>query len=153
MADKSEQEPENTAARVALWRAIHVQQDPPPQPGPQAWKRKRLEELGFGVPSHLHLVPVDFEAGQSWLQLIAAEGFAANKPAVVASTGVSMYLSKEAVSATLREVAGLAQCTTLVMSFMLPIDQAEAEVRASISNRPDGMRLPNNSEELLVART
>jgi O-methyltransferase involved in polyketide biosynthesis len=91
--------------------------------------------------------------------------------------------------------------STLVMSFMLPIDQAEAEVRASIkqaeagarangtpwisfftpdeiqdlarragfkqvehvsaaalsqryfSGRPDGMRLPNNSEELLVART
>jgi methyltransferase (TIGR00027 family) len=32
------------------------------QPGPQAWKRQRLDALGYGVPQHLHLVPVDFEA-------------------------------------------------------------------------------------------
>ena len=42
------------------------------QPGPQAWKRQRLLELGFGVPDWLRLVPVDFEAsgscpgGSSW---------------------------------------------------------------------------------------
>ena len=36
------------------------------QPGPQAWKRQRLIELGFGVPEWLRLVPVDFEAGGSW---------------------------------------------------------------------------------------
>jgi methyltransferase (TIGR00027 family) len=35
------------------------------QPGPQAWKRRRLVELGFGVPEWLKLVPVDFEAGES----------------------------------------------------------------------------------------
>src|SRR6478735_1685653 len=136
-------EPENTAVRVALWRALHVQADAPPhvfvdevglklvapeagwqsrpdmspftqpfrasivararfvedlvveraargveqyvilgagldtfaqrraelaarvrvfeidQPGPQEWKRQRLVELGFGIPSFLELVPVD----------------------------------------------------------------------------------------------
>ena len=31
------------------------------QPGPQAWKRQRLVELGFGIPPWLRLVPVDFE--------------------------------------------------------------------------------------------
>src|SRR5216683_6329571 len=31
------------------------------QPGPQAWKRERLLELGFGIPEWLRLVPVDFE--------------------------------------------------------------------------------------------
>jgi O-methyltransferase involved in polyketide biosynthesis len=35
------------------------------QPGPQAWKRQRLIELGLGIPSFLRLVPVDFEAGGS----------------------------------------------------------------------------------------
>src|SRR5574337_2034931 len=34
------------------------------QPGPQQWKRRRLVELGFGIPPFLHLVPVDFEAGK-----------------------------------------------------------------------------------------
>src|ERR1700741_3191758 len=38
------------------------------RPGPQAWKRQRLVELGFGVPDWLRLVPVDFEAGEAWWQ-------------------------------------------------------------------------------------
>jgi hypothetical protein len=33
---------------------------------PQAWKRQRLIELGYGIPEWLRLVPVDFEVGQSW---------------------------------------------------------------------------------------
>ena len=74
------------------------------QPGPQAWKRQRLIELGFGVPEWLRLVPVDFEAGGSWWERLAAAGFDAGQPAVVASTGVSMYLTKEAIMATLHQV-------------------------------------------------
>ena len=31
------------------------------RPGPQAWKQRRLRELGFGVPEWLRLVAVDFE--------------------------------------------------------------------------------------------
>jgi methyltransferase (TIGR00027 family) len=285
MADKHLPQPENTAARVALWRALHVEADAPPhvfedtvglklvapddtwrnrpdmspftrpfrasilararfvedlvleqvergvaqyvilgagldtfaqrrselggrvtvfeidQPAPQEWKRGRLIELGFGVPSFLRLVPVDFEAGDDWWARLAAAGFTAQRPAVVASTGVSMYLTKEAILATLRQVATLAAGSTFVMSFMLPIEMADPELRPGIeraaagarasgtpfisffmpdemlalartagftnvehvsaaslaeryfSGRSDGLRPPNNSEELLVART
>src|SRR5581483_5701641 len=44
------------------------------QPGPQAWKRQRLMEMGYGVPEWLKLVPVDFEAGASWLVQLKAAG-------------------------------------------------------------------------------
>ena len=57
------------------------------QPGPQAWKRQRLVELGFGIPSFLRLVPVDFEAGDAWWSGWPASGFDSGRPAVVASTG------------------------------------------------------------------
>ncbi len=57
------------------------------QPGPQAWKRQRLIELGYGVPDWLRLVPVDFEAGDAWWQRIAAAGFDAGRPAVVVFDG------------------------------------------------------------------
>jgi O-methyltransferase involved in polyketide biosynthesis len=53
------------------------------QPGPQAWKRQRLIELGFGIPEWLRLVPVDFEAGGSWWEELAAAGFVPGPPAVV----------------------------------------------------------------------
>lgn len=171
------------------------------QPGPQAWKRERLIELGYGVPHWLRLVPVDFEAGDDWWQLLAAAGFDARQPAVVAAAGVSMYLTKEAIAAILRQVAALAPGSTLVMTFLLPLELADPEVRPGLqmaekgarasgtpflsfftpeemlqlardagvkgvrhvsaadlaqryfAGRTDGLRPPNNTEELLVATT
>lgn len=171
------------------------------RPGPQVWKRERLVELGFGVPSCLRLVPVDFEAGDAWWERLAGSGFDAGRPAVVASTGVSMYLTKDAISATLRQVAALAPGSTLAMTFLLPLELADPEVRPGLeravegaraggtpfisfftpeemlalareagfrhashvsasvlaeryfAGRTDGLRPPNNSEELLVAKT
>ena len=283
--EKSKREPDSTAVRVALWRALHVEVDPPPhviedevglklvapgegwrsradmspftrpfrasivararfiedlvaeqaargvgqyvilgagldtfaerrtelasrllifevdRAGPQAWKRQRLVDLGFGVPSFLRLVPVDFEAGETWWERVAEAGFDLDRPAVVASTGVSMYLTKDAIAATLRQVAALAPGSTLAMSFTLPIELADPDMRPALeraaegarasgtpfisfftpaemlalgreagfrdvqhvsaaalahryfSGRTDGLRPPNNSEELLLAMT
>ncbi|MCY1020063.1 class I SAM-dependent methyltransferase [Pyxidicoccus sp. MSG2] len=285
MADASPLVPENTAVRVALWRALHVLTDPAPhvfedtiglalvapdadwqkrpdmspftrpfrasilararfvedlleeqaargvvqyvilgagldtfaqrrpelasrlrvfevdQPVPQKWKHQRLVDLGFGVPSFLRLVPVDFEHGDAWLERLEAAGFDAKQPTLVASTGVSMYLTKDAIAATLRQIAALAPGSSLVMSFMLPLELADPDVRPGIeaaargarangtpfisfftpeemlalareagfrdvkhvsaaalaeryfAGRADGLRPPNNSEELLVATT
>jgi methyltransferase (TIGR00027 family) len=99
------------------------------QPGPQAWKRKRLFELGFGIPAWLHLVPVDFEAGGSWLDQLKTVGFDTDQPAIVASTGVTMYLTKDAIATTLQQVASLAPGSTLAMTFILPLEFAEPEER------------------------
>jgi methyltransferase (TIGR00027 family) len=284
MSDKQPLAPDSTAARTALWRALHVQVDAPPhvledeiglklvapdegwrqrpdmdpqftspfrasivararfiedlvveqagrgvgqyvilgagldtfaqrrpeiashlrifeidKPGTQAWKRQRLVELGYGVPEGLHLVPVDFETGDDWGQRLAVAGFDAGKPAVVVSTGVSMYLTKDAIMATLRQVAALAPGSTFAMTFLVPIELADPEVRPGLqmaekgarasgtpfisfftpeemlilaraagfkdvrhvsaaalaqryfAGRSDGLRPPNNSEELLVA--
>ena len=285
MTPDTESQPDDTAVRVALWRALHVEADPPPhvlkdtvglqlvapddawrsrgdmspftrpfrasivararfiedlvaeevdrglaqyvilgagldtfaqrrpelasrlvifeidRPGPQTWKRQRLIDLGLGIPSFLRFVPVDFEAGDAWWDRLAAAGFDVTRPAVVSSTGVSMYLTKQAIMATLRYVAGLARGSTLAMSFMLPVEMADPEVRPGIeramagarangtpfisffkpaemlalareagfkevqhvsaanlaeryfAGRTDGLRPPNNSEELLVARS
>jgi methyltransferase (TIGR00027 family) len=99
------------------------------QPRPQAWKRQRLIELGFGLPDWLRLVATDFEAGAPWWDRLVEAGFEIGRPAVVASTGVSMYLSRDAISATLREVAALAPGSTLAMTFMLPLELLEPEER------------------------
>jgi methyltransferase (TIGR00027 family) len=225
MADQQVVEPDSTAVRVALWRAMHVQVDPPPhvledelglelaapdadwrqrpdmdpegtrpfrasivararfiedlveeqtdrgvdqyvilgagldtfaqrrpelasrldvfevdQPGHQAWKRQRLVELGYGVPDRLHLVPVDFEAGQSWPEGLAHAGFDATKPAVVVSTGVSMYLTSDANVAALREVAALAPGTTFATTFILPLEMADDDVRPGLEMAERGAR-------------
>jgi methyltransferase (TIGR00027 family) len=110
------------------------------QPGPQAWKRQRLIELGFGIPEGLRLVPVDFEAGGSWWERLAAAGFDTARPAVVASTGVSLYLTKDAVAATLRQVATLAPGSSLAVTFILPIELAEPEERPGYEAAERGAR-------------
>ena len=225
MRDRQTTAPDSTAVRVALWRALHVQVDPPPhvledeiglrlaapdegwrqrpdmdphftslfrasivararfiedlvveqagrgvgqyvilgagldtfaqrrpeiasrlrifevdQPGPQAWKRRRLIELGYGIPEWLRLVPVDFEAGDAWWQGLAAAGFDASRPAVVASTGVSMYLTKDANAATLRQIAALAPGSTLAMTFLLPLELADPGVRPGLQLAEKGAR-------------
>lgn len=169
------------------------------RPGPQEWKRQRLLATGFGIPDYLRLVPVDFEAGHDWLQQLEAAGFDAKRPAVVASTGVSMYLTRDAIEATLRHIAGFSPGSTLVMSFLCPMDMLDPQLRVGVeraaqgarangtpwisffrpeemlslaraagfervqhvsaaalaeryfAGRTDGLRPPNNSEELLVA--
>lgn len=102
------------------------------QPGPQAWKRKRLAEIGFDVPEWLHFVPVDFEAGQSWWEQLITAGFDTGKPAVVASTGVSIYLTKGAILATLRQLAKLAPGSSFAMTFMLSPDLLDRDERSSL---------------------
>ena len=110
------------------------------QPGTQAWKRQRLIELGYGVPDWLRFVPVMFDAGQSWREALAAAGFDAGEPAVVASTGVSMYLTKETNAATLRHVAALAPGSTFAMTFLLPRELNEASARAVVQAAEQGAR-------------
>jgi methyltransferase (TIGR00027 family) len=110
------------------------------QPGPQAWKRQRLLELGFGVPDWLRLVPVDFEANGSWWPRLAAAGFDPGQPAVVAAAGVTMYLTPDATVATLRQVAGLAPGSTLAMTFMLPAGLLDDRDRSGLQASRDGAR-------------
>jgi methyltransferase (TIGR00027 family) len=110
------------------------------RPSAQSWKRQRLIELGFGIPEWLRLVPVDFEAGDDWWQRLAAAGFAAESPAVVASAGVSMYLTKEAIRDTLRQVAALPRGSTLALTFLLPLELADPDVRPGLVRAQEGAR-------------
>ena len=96
------------------------------QPDTLAWKQLRLIELGFAIPDHLHFVPVNFEMSSWWDELLKA-GFDINKPAVIACTGVSLYLTKEAITDTLKQIATLAPGSTLAMTFYLPIDLLDDE--------------------------
>ncbi|HZU09766.1 MAG TPA: class I SAM-dependent methyltransferase [Pseudacidobacterium sp.] len=110
------------------------------RPGPQAWKRRRLIELGLGVPDWLRFVPVDFESGDSWWDRLAETGFDSSQPAVVVSTGVSMYLTREANAATLRQVSMLAPGSVFAMTYLLPLEFADPEERIGYEAAIKGAR-------------
>ncbi len=122
------------------------------QPGTQAWKRRRLDEVGIGVPDWLRLVPIDFESGASWWDGLVGAGFDPGRQAVVASTGVSMYLTKETTAATLRQLATLEPGSTLVMSFLTPIELVDAPDRDGLEVSSRGARRGHAVRELLHTR-
>ena len=62
------------------------------------------------------------------------------QPAVVASIGVSMYLTNDAIAATLRQVAALAPGSTLAMTFLLPLEHVDPEVRPGLQMAEQGAR-------------
>lgn len=75
-------------------------------PDTQRWKRQLLADAGISEPPHLTFAPVDFTR-QTLGDALAAAGFDASRPAFFSWLGVTMYLPRTAVMATLRYVAGL----------------------------------------------
>ena len=69
---------------------------------------------------------VDFE-NSSWWEALLSAGFNVNKPAVVACTGLSMYLTLEANRTTLEQMATLAAGSILAMTYLLPIELIDEE--------------------------
>jgi len=96
------------------------------QPDTLIWKQERLVTLGLNIPDYLHFVPVNFEVSSWWEKLLEA-GFDPHKPAVVVCTGVTLYLTKEAITATLKQLSTLATQSKLAITFYLPIHLLDQE--------------------------
>ncbi|MDE3034080.1 MAG: class I SAM-dependent methyltransferase [Acidobacteriota bacterium] len=94
------------------------------RPGPQAWKRQRLLDLGYGLPDGLRLVPVDFEAGDGETPFL------------------SFFEPPELVA--LARAAGFREARHVSSGTL---------ARRYFAGRPDGLRPPDPADELLVART
>ncbi len=110
------------------------------QPETQKWKRQRLEEIGFNIPDWLCFAPVNFENKTSLWRELENAGFNRRKPALISSLGVSMYLTRDAIKETLKEMAQLAPGSTFVMTFMLPIDLVDEEDRFGYQMAEKGAR-------------
>ncbi|GIH93025.1 class I SAM-dependent methyltransferase [Planobispora siamensis] len=95
------------AGRVTVFEVDH--------PATQQWKRGLIEASGLDCPV---FVPADFETGDP-LPALTAAGFDPSRPALVSWLGVSMYLTGEAIDATLAAVGRLAPGTELVMEYAL----------------------------------
>lgn len=110
------------------------------QKAPQEWKKQRLQELGFSSPSWLKFVGVDFDSGEDWWRRLCDADFDTDKTAIFASAGVSMYLTKDATLATMRQVAALAPESLLVMSFLLPLEMVEEEHKIGVERSIEGAK-------------
>lgn len=73
-------------------------------PATAAWKAARLRESGITVPAGMVFAGCDFEH-EDFLERLVASGFDAGSPAYVLWLGVVPYLTRDAVTATLRRIA------------------------------------------------
>ena len=101
------------AGRVRVFEVDH--------PASQQVKRAAVAAAGIEVPGTVRHVPADL-ARDLLSERLAAAGFDAAAPAVVAWLGVTMYLTPGAVAGTLAAVAGFAPGTELIADYLLPPD-------------------------------
>jgi methyltransferase (TIGR00027 family) len=94
------------------------------QPDTLAWKEEKLIETGYKIPDNLHFVPVDFENSSWWNELLN-KGFDVNLATFVSCTGVTLYLTKDAINDTLKKIASLASGSTIAIAFYLPLEQLD----------------------------
>jgi methyltransferase (TIGR00027 family) len=94
-------------------------------PSTQAWKRSRLAEADIVVPETLTFAPVDFE-NESLAGGLEAAGFDREAPAVFVWLGVVMYLTRDAIMATLRYIADQKAAAVVVFDYLYPPSSAPA---------------------------
>ncbi len=94
-------------------------------PSTQAWKRSRLAEADIPVPGTLTFAPVDFE-NESLGDGLGAVGFDRDAPAVFVWLGVVMYLTRDAITATLRYIADQNAAVVVVFDYLYPPSSDEA---------------------------
>lgn len=96
----------------------------------QAWKRRRLSEVGLAIPASLTFAAIDFETDDLGRGLRDA-GFDPDRPAFFIWLGVVPYLGREAIAATLRYIASVPK-SEVVFDYSEPPENYPPEWRAAI---------------------
>ncbi len=118
-------------------------------PASQEMKRNQLERIG-GWPSNLKLVPVDFETDRLDDALIGA-GFNLEAPAFFSWLGVTCYLTREAISGTIDQVAAVtAPGSRLVLDYRYPERLVPADGLALVKKMDRFVRAPGRADAVSV---
>jgi methyltransferase (TIGR00027 family) len=87
-------------------------------PASQAWKLRRVDELGLPSSDRHVFVPVDFE-DETFAVGLDRAGFDWSAPALFSWLGVIPYLTVEAIEATLRTIAKGAPGSEIALSYLV----------------------------------
>jgi methyltransferase (TIGR00027 family) len=100
-------------------------------PATQAWKRERVAQAGIVLPPSLTFAPIDFER-QGLGDGLAAAGFRADQPAYFQWLGVTPYLTREAIVATLDFIAAIGGAE-VVFDYAQPFKNFPPAMRANLT--------------------
>jgi methyltransferase (TIGR00027 family) len=87
--------------------------------GAQAWKRRRLAEIGVVIPPSVHYIPIDHETDELLEGLLDA-GFDPAAPTIVSAIALTQYLAVPAIERILLLVTSLAPGSRLVVTYVVP---------------------------------
>jgi methyltransferase (TIGR00027 family) len=85
-------------------------------PATSSEKRRVIGDIGAPT-ERVSFAPIDFER-ESLAEALAKVGFDADRPTLVIWEGVTNYLTAEAVDATLRSIAALAEGSQLIFTYV-----------------------------------
>ena len=88
-------------------------------PATQAWKRKRLAQVGIPVPSSMTFAPVDFER-QTFDDGLREAGFDETAPTFFSWLGVTMYLESDIVLGIVRAIREMSATNGVVFDYAVP---------------------------------
>ncbi len=103
-------------------------------PATQAWKRRRLEEANIPIPASLTYAPVDFER-QDLTERLAAAGLDPDLRTFFSWLGVVPYLTREAITATLGQIAAHPGGSEMVFDYSEPREDIDPALRAHYAER------------------
>jgi methyltransferase (TIGR00027 family) len=113
-------------------------------PASQSWKQDRLAKLGVRIPSNLVFAPVDFEH-QTLREGLERAGFEFERPAVFSWIGVTMYLTLDAIEATLATIGQGLSGTQVALTYNQPrqaLDGFDLEVTTAMQAIATELREP-----------
>jgi methyltransferase (TIGR00027 family) len=121
-------------------------------PATQAFKRDRLAELKWETPSHLHFVPVDFTK-ERLADALKRTAYDVQTKSFFSWLGVTMYLTRDEVFATLRSIAEIAPAgSAVIFDYFVPEEGAphDKEMREELSKIGEPMKTALDPSTLAV---
>jgi methyltransferase (TIGR00027 family) len=88
-------------------------------PASQSWKQHRLRDLGVEIPDNLVFAAADFER-QTLREGLVGAGFDFGRTAVFSWIGVTMYLTVDAIDATLGTISECTAGSQVVLTYNQP---------------------------------
>lgn len=88
------------------------------QPATQNYKRARVQELKWQTPPQLHWVALDFKH-DALMRTLEAAGYNSNALTLFSWLGVTYYLTRDVIDATLRDIAAHARSgSTIIFDYL-----------------------------------
>lgn len=96
----------NTNPKIRIFELDH--------PDTGRYKRERIEELEWNIPSNLNFVPIDFEK-DDMIEVLADAGFDPTIPSFFAILGVTYYLTLPVFEQTIEKIGKLSEAESRIV--------------------------------------